>query len=173
MQKSSILAFWWCTDRNRNNSCLFFFCPLIWVFLPLSTELPTKWPVLHWLGHMGVAWNVGAAQIIPAWKSFFWVVIYSLFLLSCKISLHVNMSTCPLTFHLINLSYLFSPYITTPSARAWLPAGASPNRVQWVDHGTPSLRFHQTTSSFSEVSPQTERRWVSLRFVPEHQMITK
>lgn len=40
--------------------------------------------------------------------------------------------------------------------------GAFPSRVLWAGLGTPSLLCHRTTSSCLEVSPQRERRWVSL-----------
>ncbi len=40
--------------------------------------------------------------------------------------------------------------------------GAFLSRVLWAGLGTPSLPCHQTTSFYLEVSPQRERRWVSL-----------
>lgn len=32
------------------------------VFVEILIELQIKWPVLHWPGHMGVAWNVSTSE---------------------------------------------------------------------------------------------------------------
>lgn len=40
--------------------------------------------------------------------------------------------------------------------------GASPSSARWAGHGIPSPPCHQITSSYLEVSPPSERRWVRL-----------
>lgn len=57
-----------------------------------STELQTKWPILHWPGHMGVAWNV---------RFFFFLMLFIIF---CRFSVVSKNDYFLALFHCV---YLF------------------------------------------------------------------
>lgn len=97
---------------------------------------------------MGVAWNVSC---------FFLCVIYYILWIT-EYPCCVKNDYFLVLFHCM---YLFPCSLTLCAV---LLLGVSPRRVLLAVLGTLSLLCHQTTSSYLEVSPQTERHWVSLTF---------